>query len=260
MAVKVCKALSAAISLCCGRARDVSMQACETEIEESSVRGAHSLSHRAPVPHLPLQWRDLGRVSSLHLFPQAEQLPQWSTLLHILHPRNGHRSDPLISLRFSLLFIRPFVCFHSLAFRRQMRVELLIASNIWRFADSFFFFFLIPRELEDQPGRLRLLVWKKYMKQRRCFKSVRHCSCSIAPDAAVHLKCVKATPIIILKCDVSGKRTVFLVHLSIWAYLGYCAQTVALEIIYAAVLCIARLHSIGIFTSRHSRQRVCSLF
>uniref|UniRef100_A0A8P4G747 Uncharacterized protein n=1 Tax=Dicentrarchus labrax TaxID=13489 RepID=A0A8P4G747_DICLA len=25
---------------------------------------------------LPLQWRDLGRVSSLHLFPQAEQLPQ----------------------------------------------------------------------------------------------------------------------------------------------------------------------------------------
>ena len=58
------------------RAWDVSMQACETEIEESSMRGAHSFSHRAPVPQLPLQWRDLGRVSSLHLFPQAEQLPQ----------------------------------------------------------------------------------------------------------------------------------------------------------------------------------------
>ncbi|TNN74306.1 hypothetical protein EYF80_015549 [Liparis tanakae] len=58
------------------RAGDVSMQACETEIEESSMRGAHSFSHRAPVPQLPLQWRDLGRVSSLHLFPQAEQLPQ----------------------------------------------------------------------------------------------------------------------------------------------------------------------------------------
>ncbi|KAJ4942213.1 hypothetical protein JOQ06_012079 [Pogonophryne albipinna] len=55
---------------------DVSMQACETEIEESSMRGAHSSSHRAAVPQLPLQWRDLGRVSSLHLFPQAEQLPQ----------------------------------------------------------------------------------------------------------------------------------------------------------------------------------------
>uniref|UniRef100_A0A3B3YAM3 Phosphatidylethanolamine binding protein 4 n=1 Tax=Poecilia mexicana TaxID=48701 RepID=A0A3B3YAM3_9TELE len=47
-----------------------------TEIGESSMRGAHFSSHSAPVPQLPLQWRDLGRVSSLHLFPQAEQLPQ----------------------------------------------------------------------------------------------------------------------------------------------------------------------------------------
>ena len=71
-----------------------------------------------PVPQLPLQWRDLGRALSLHLFPQADQLPQWSTLLHILHPRNGHWSD---SPYFIFIFFAPFhpfvfVCFHFLAF------------------------------------------------------------------------------------------------------------------------------------------------
>lgn len=132
------------------------MQACETEIEESSMHGAHSFSHRAPVPQLPLQWRDLGRMSSLHLFPQAEQLPQWSTLLHILHPRNGHSSDPLISLHISLHFIHSFYVFSQSCILTPSAcwvVDYLKYLEVCRH-------FIIPQELGDQLFRLRNVIWK----------------------------------------------------------------------------------------------------
>lgn len=63
--------------------------------------------------------------------------------------------------------------------------------------------------------------------------ALRHCSCSISPGVAVHLKCVKATLIKILKCDASGNRTVFLVHLSICVNSEDCDQPIAAEVICA---------------------------
>lgn len=132
------------------------MQACETEIEESSMQGAHSFSHRAPVPQLPLQWIDLGRMSSLHLFPQAEQLPQWSALLHILHPRNGHSSDPLISLHISLHFIHSFYVFSQSC--------ILTPSVCWVVNSPKYLevcrHFIIPQKLGDQLFRLKNVIWK----------------------------------------------------------------------------------------------------
>lgn len=117
---------------------------------------ARSRLYRAVGPQLPLQWRDLGRVSSLHLFPEVEQVPQWSTRLHILHPRNGHRSDPLISLHISLLFIHPFVCFPFPAFSRQIWAKLLIASNVFRFCRQFW----IPLQTSNQLSWLALVTWR----------------------------------------------------------------------------------------------------
>lgn len=138
MAVKVCKALSAAISLCCGEPGTCQCRRVRLRLRRAACE-AHTLS--------PIELQSLISPSSGEILAECPPFicsPRQSSSPNDPHfsifytPEMGTAPIPLISLRFSLLFIPSFVCFHSLEFRRQIRVELLIASNIWRFADIFF--------------------------------------------------------------------------------------------------------------------------
>lgn len=112
-----------------------------------------------------------------------------------------------------------------------MRVELLIASNIWRFCRHF----IIPREPGDQPSRLRLVVWKTTTQRR--FRDV-----SLLPFHFIRRSCfLKKMPHWFK--DPNGMYLVYvLVNLSTGMNSEFCDSTrrcCASEMIYATAFLLA---------------------
>lgn len=135
MAVKVCKALSAAISLCCREPGTCQCRRVRLRLRRAACE-VHTLS--------PIEFQSLSSPSSGEILAECPPFicsPRQSSSPNDPHfsifytPEMGTAPIPLFLFIFLSLLFHSFVCFHILAFYRQMRVELLIASNIWRFAD-----------------------------------------------------------------------------------------------------------------------------
>lgn len=162
MAVKVCKALSAAISLCCGEPRT-----CQCRRVRLRLRRAACEAHTLP----PIELQSLISPSSGEILAECPPFicsPRQSSSPNDPHfsifytPEMGTAPIPLflfVSHSFSSLRLCVFTVLHS---------DAKCALSCWLpqiFGGLQTFFFLIPRELEDQPGRLRLVVWKKKEKK-----------------------------------------------------------------------------------------------
>lgn len=150
MAVKVCKALSAAISLCCKEPGTCQCRRVRLRLRRVACM-VHTLS--------PIELQSLSSPSSREILAECPPFicsprQSSSTLLHILHPRNGHSSDPLISLHISLHFIHSFYVFSQSCILTPSAcwvVDYLKYLEVCRH-------FIIPQELGDQLFRLRNVI------------------------------------------------------------------------------------------------------
>lgn len=155
MAVKVCKALSAAISLCCREPGTCQCRHVRLRLRRAACE-AHTLS--------PKELQSLSSPSSGEILAECPPFicsPRQSSSPNDPHfsifytPEMGTAPIPYFSSYFTPFY--PFVCVFS--------QSCILTPNACWVVDCLKYLevcrhFIIPREPGDQPSRLRLVVWK----------------------------------------------------------------------------------------------------
>lgn len=154
MAVKVCKALSAAISLCCREPGTCQCRRVRPRLRRAACE-AHTLS---PIElqslSSPFSGEILAECPPFICSPRQSSSPNDPHFSIFYTPEMGTAPIPLFLFIFHSFFIHSLVCFHILAFGTPNAcwvVDCLKYLEVCRH-------FIIPREPEDQLRRLRLVV------------------------------------------------------------------------------------------------------